>query len=387
MKALARWSVALLAGVSLSLGLLAPVARATSPLAAPAAQPSRGMSVPDVAPGEALQAAVRQQVGLVPSPVERAAQRALNPDDYECATTDLDRYIDGLLAGLSGDELDFLFSSGVLDFPAVEALYLGTQGDPDFALGGKGKKLEQTFRDLQRFWDVRSDDIQLLAMYGEMLTDADRVARLLVAVYGFSAAEAAEYAEYVSSVVRDVPAFQDGAFPLFTLNAFAFTGEGDPDPMVAEIPDKIIMGDGLLRYFAKVGLSDVGPRVVLAHEFGHHIQFELNLFDSPLTGAEATRRTELMADAFATYYAVHARGLSLNAKRVTAALQSFYDVGDCYFDDPGHHGTPQQRARSAAWAASLASNARPQGKIMSAATFAALFDEKLPELVAPDARR
>ena len=57
----------------------------------------------------------------------------------------------------------------------------------------------------------------------------------------------------------------------------------------------------------------------MGHEFGHHIQYELNLFDPPLTGAEATRRTELMADAFATYWAMHARGLSLNAKRVVDA--------------------------------------------------------------------
>ena len=35
-------------------------------------------------------------------------------------------------------------------------------------------------------------------------------------------------------------------------------------------------------------------------EFGHHVQFEDGLFNSPLTGAEATRRTELMADAFGT---------------------------------------------------------------------------------------
>lgn len=186
-------------------------------------------------------------------------------------------------------------------------------------------------------------------------------------------------------MVSAVPAFADGAFPLFTLNAFAFTGEGDPDPFIASLPDTMVFGQGLLAAMDTLGLADVGPRVILAHEFAHHIQFELDLFDSPLTGAEATRRTELMADAYATYFAVHARGLSLNAKRVSDALQSFHAVGDCQFDSPGHHGTPLQRERAAAWAASLASSARPQGKILPAATFAALFEQQLPRLIAPDA--
>ena len=83
-----------------------------------------------------------------------------------------------------------------------------------------------------------------------------------------------------------------------------------------------------------MGVGDVGPRAVLGHEFGHHVQYEDNLFDSPLTGPEATRRTELMADAFGTYFATHSRGLALNTKRVLQAEQTFYKVGDCAFNEP-----------------------------------------------------
>jgi hypothetical protein len=90
--------------------------------------------------------------------------------------------------------------------------------------------------------------------------------------------------------------------------------------------DKVVLGQGLLEALDTLGREDVGPRVVLGHEFGHHLQLELNLFDSSLIGAEATRRTELMADADATFYAVHARGLSLNAKRVSDALQGLHDA-------------------------------------------------------------
>ena len=56
-----------------------------------------------------------------------------------------------------------------------------------------------------------------------------------------------------------------------------------------------------------------------------------------------------MADAFGSYFATHARGLALNAKRVLQAEQTSFEVGDCQFADPGHHGTPLQRLRSATW--------------------------------------
>ena len=179
--------------------------------------------------------------------------------------------------------------------------------------------------------------------------------------------------------------FAGGNNPLFTLNAFAFSAEGDPDPLVQGLPDKLIFGDGIVDALNALGIGDVGPRAVMGHEFGHHVQFEDGLFDSPLTGAEATRRTELMADAMGTYFAVHARGLALNAKRVLDAEQAFFEVGDCQFASPGHHGTPLQRLRAATWGAGVANAARPQGHVLPSLTFAATFEQQLPILVAPDA--
>ena len=115
------------------------------------------------------------------------------------------------------------------------------------------------------------------------------------------------------------------------------------------------------------------------------MQFEDDLFDSPLTGPEATRRTELMADAFGTYFATHKRGLALNAKRVLQAERTFYEVGDCAFDNDGHHGTPLQRVRASAWGAALAADAQNQGHVLPSLTVARRFDAALPTLVAPDA--
>ncbi|MFG2913101.1 hypothetical protein ACGF0D_09445 [Kitasatospora sp. NPDC048298] len=51
-----------------------------------------------------------------------------------------------------------------------------------------------------------------------------------------------------------------------------------------------------------VGFGDTAPRAILAHEFGYQVHYADGLFDNTkLTGPEATRRTELMTDAFGTY--------------------------------------------------------------------------------------
>ena len=88
-----------------------------------------------------------------------------------------------------------------------------------------------------------------------------------------------------------------------------------------------------------------------------------------------------MADAMATHYATHKLGLALNAKRVTDALLSFYTVGDCVFDSPGHHGTPLQRQRAADWGADLAAAARPRSTVLPAADVIALFEDALPGII------
>lgn len=62
----------------------------------------------------------------------------------------------------------------------------------------------------------------------------------------------------------------------------------------------------------------------------------------------------------------------------------FYAIGDCAFNDPGHHGTPNQRMKSAEFGYSVASDAQKQGKILSSSDFIALFYAALPSITAPD---
>jgi predicted metalloprotease len=145
------------------------------------------------------------------------------------------------------------------------------------------------------------------------------------------------------------------------------------------------MGDGLLDGLAAIGLSDVAPDYVHAHEVAHHVQFEIGAFLPGPPTPEGTRRTELMADAFAAYYSSHARGATFNEKRFVDVMASAFGVGDCSFASPNHHGTHLQRERAAAWGGSIVEGEQEKGHIKSAYEMLWLFDLALPVLVAPDA--
>ncbi|MCY4725132.1 hypothetical protein NYO98_02500 [Nocardioides sp. STR2] len=363
-----RWPLALGAAVLLPLGFLAPAATAT------------GAPAPSAAPTQSRHT-------LVDVPAEAALREAVAPS--ECGTTLLDDYVDGLFAEMSDEQFSFLVQhqDALLSVPTYDALFFGTAGDPAYALDSHARQLQNTYRDLRRFWDIESGDIQLMAMHSDSLLDAARIARTLEAMVDTGelapmtdAAIAAEAQTVATYMQAQDEAFQDN--PLWTFNAFAFSGEGESDPFIASLPDKLIMGDGILEAYDAIGLGDVGPRAILAHEFAHHVQYELGTFDTgPTDPAAATRRTELMADAMASYFATHKKGLALNRKRVSDALLSFYTVGDCSFASPGHHGTPLQRQRAADWGADLAAAAQPRSAVLPAATVIELFDAALPGII------
>ena len=384
---LSRSSAALGAGLVLSLGAATPAAIAVAP--EPAVPTVRAAASPPVAPPST--GAQRARIASVDnrfdldSPVRTALARAIDPEATACGPTEFDAYVAEVVGGLSLDELLFLVFSGALEFATYDALVYGTEADPRYDLTRDRQQLERTFRDAQRFWDVDTSDVQLVAMDGSVLRDRSRLTRLLTEVYRFGAAEAAAYADTVVTTITAIPELRDGDNPIFTLNAFAFSAEGHTDPLISSIPDKIVVGDGIVDAVETLGSGDVGPEAVLAHEFAHHVQFEAGLLTSSLTGPEATRRSELMADAMGTYQLTHKRGLALNARRVLDAEWTFFRIGDCQFDNPGHHGTPYQRLRASTWGASLARSHRPQSRVLPSRTVARRFDAALPSIVAPDA--
>ncbi|WP_242107383.1 hypothetical protein [Luteimonas aquatica] len=331
------------------------------------------------------------RLGIPESPWSNIARKAIDPDDYSCQDTDLSLWVDGLdisdlrsaLLGIAG-ELGGNFANAVLDFPQYDALLFGEESrDNRFGRNGEYTQvLNAEMRDLKRFWNIDSAGIQLLPFHGaDVFGSVDRLQRLIEALYGVDASVARPAAEIVYEQIHAYPSLQGGDHPLFTFNAFAFT----PPTGLEALGDRIIMGDGILQGMEAVGLGAVAPRAILGHEFGHHVQYDNDLFESDLAGAEATRRTELMADAFSTYFLTHKRGATLNAKRLLPSLQSFYQIGDCNFSSSGHHGTPNQRLNSSVWGSDLAASAQKKGHILPSLTVAELFERELPILVRPDA--
>jgi hypothetical protein len=268
--------------------------------------------------------------------------------------------------------------------PVIDALYNGHESRAN-RFGSNGAYtniLSSEMTDLRRFWDIDGGSIVLTPLHADIYSSTDRM-RLLYLQIGMTAQQATSLAQLVDLLLSLDPVLRHGQNPVFTFNAFAF--DPDNDPEFGVLPRKIVVGDGLLDGLHAIGLDDKAfPRAVLAHEYGHHVQFQKGLLASGPSTPELSRRAELMADAFGTYYAVHARGAALNAARTLDDQRTFYNVGDCGFANPDHHGTPLQRFRTAQWAASVVTEAPDQGHRLGGVEFARLFDAQLPVLVAPD---
>ena len=294
--------------------------------------------------------------------------------------TNLNKWLDNELSDWNNTVIFYAIVTGMLDFPTYDALLFENSSDNQY-YGLKGEysqRLTKTIKDLRRFWNIQSDGIVMAAMHGSMLRDREKVIRIDKILYNDPQEVAEFYADLILALLDYFPQYRNGDHPIFTFNAFAQSTFDFPPFGV--IPDKIIMGDGIMDAYTGLGFDDVAPQAILAHEFGHHIQFQNGLFTDEYS-PEATRRTELMADAFSAYYLSHARGASMQWKRVKQFLEVFYNIGDCQFTNPDHHGTPTQRMASAEWAYSVANDAQKQGHILTSQEFAALFEAQLPILV------
>jgi hypothetical protein len=318
------------------------------------------------------------------------ARRAINPDDYVCppSTPVVAWYISAVTEVIVEEPaiFDLLYNQLLADLiPTYEAIYLATDDTPQY-FGYNGEFTDamlRTDKDVRRFWDIYSDDIQLIGMHGSMLMDVPRTAAAYAFIFGLPPALATFYATLVRDALVASQTLNGGDHPLFSFNAFAFTTNGGP------FPDKIVMGDGMLAGLAAMGFGDVAPQAIFAHEFAHHIQFENGYFSDPYATdgdpEERTRYTELMADAMSAFYLTHKRGGSMNRKRVEQFLEIFFQIGDCAFSNPGHHGTPNQRMASARFGFDLADQNMKKGHILTSEQVHALFVAAKPDLIAPDA--
>ena len=241
-------------------------------------------------------------------------------------------------------------------------------------------QLISTFKDLRQFWDIKSDNILLVAAHGSVLQDRKKVLTAYKAEYGYSDEKADYYADSLATLFKTYPEYLNGSHPFFTFNGYAHQEKEYAG--VGRIQDKIVFGDALLQAFDALGYGDIAPQAILAHEFAHHIQYDLGIKDYaiPLTPA-GNRRTELMADAYAAYFLSHAQGAAMEWKSIEKAAEVFSSLGDCLFDSELHHGTPTQRKVATEWGYKVASNMQQRGHILPSREFAKLFDAELPSIV------
>ena len=309
------------------------------------------------------------------------AVAAIDPDDDCDDDTALFSWLEAQLADVLPDTLAVLFQFGVIDWPFAWVVG-GDQDASDDVIGTEGqhtRELSRRHRDYQRFWDVATDDVLLQGMSGAVIADDAKMVPVLSFLIGVDPAVAQGLVDLVQATIEADPAI-DYDHPIFTFNAFAWSGDV---PGIGPIPDKIVMGEGLLEGYDAIGLGDVAPDLIHAHEFAHHVQFELGLLDDAgEPSAEATRRTELMADAMAGYQAAHVRASTFRNKRLAESVATISNVGDCAFDDPTHHGTPRERAIATEWGIDLAVGAGPVAAVVPATAFVESFDAALPDIVA-----
>lgn len=93
--------------------------------------------------------------------------------------------------------------------------------------------------------------------------------------------------------------------------------------------------------------QELGPKAggyavagIAAHECAHIFQY-FSAFGPRLTRGQTTAKAmELHADFLAGFYMGRKRGSDVN---IEVFARSLYEKGDLNFNDPGHHGTPDER--------------------------------------------
>ncbi|MCE7054261.1 hypothetical protein LZF95_06205 [Algoriphagus sp. AGSA1] len=242
------------------------------------------------------------------------------------------------------------------------------------------EQINQQFNGLKSFWDMESDQIILVASRGSMLEDRVKVVKTYQAHYGYSDHKANVYADSIATLLQTYPQFLNGQHPAFTFNQLAI-----PDTIlsrIGQIPDKIIIGDGLLQGYEALGYGAIAPQAILAHEFGHHIQYELGILIKGMSLIPKTaRRIELMADAYAAYFLSHPMGGAMQEEGMQQVSEVFFNIGDCSFEANSHHGTPTQRKAATEWGYRAANDLRPHDQILSILEFARMFDAELENIV------
>lgn len=250
--------------------------------------------------------------------------------------------------------------------------YFGTYGD-------RTDEMRANHASLVDFWSP-GGEVVLLGMHGVDLADGAKLVATLQQMYGMEGREAMDQAGTIQRLVQTLP----GAFnnPVLTANAVAMQS-AHPDGTNEE-RDSIIVGDGVFAFLEWLDLSGDGPYYIHSHEFGHHLQYDLEVehHGDGWTAGEETRRWETMADAFGGYYLAHAGGARMGSDRLRDVHRAAFALGDCEDEVGNHHGTPKQRECASNYGANLAvPSYLDGGHRMRPAELRRLFDEDYPRIL------
>lgn len=187
---------------------------------------------------------------------------------------------------------------------------------------------------------------------------------------------AADMASFLAMVMTGVDRYwtkvwQEAGYPEPYVNVF-YPGPGekmvdpcngynlttDQDAFYCSINDTIVISqvmatemlNGQVGYSTGPGTKnlsgDFSVALVVAHEYAHNLQAELGILPTaPEARTYPVYKTELHADCWAGVWANSAyyEGV-LEAGDIEEGIQAAMSAGDYDFNNPAHHGTPEQRA-------------------------------------------
>ncbi|MDT0649066.1 hypothetical protein [Autumnicola edwardsiae] len=282
----------------------------------------------------------------------------------ECGSTELATVQNKYITAIIQDPVA-LANNGLYSDLNYYYSYLLNQGEQYFGEDGDYTKLMvKRQRELTKFWDMPVE-IRVNGQHTANLNDRDVLAEVFETFFGFTidgvfvpltTEQAYAQADMILELNESSPNLPEN--PYFATDGFASSNR------------TIVIGDGLTGWLAETGVDEgIVWTGILAHEWAHEIQF-LNYGDWYPNGAAEdpaadTRYTELEADFMAAYYMTHKRGATYNWKRVEDFFNLFFQIGDCSFASPGHHGTPLQRLEAAHLGYELAQDAQKKGHILT----------------------
>ena len=281
-------------------------------------------------------------------------------------------------------------------------IYDGRNGGEDEYFGTMGQytdKLLLRHEQTSKFWqqvDTRSgkvldrkaaqNKVILLGMHGNDFASSWNLIETLSFLYpGRLRKDIKAEAKAIQALIEQIPDAYDNA--ILSLNALAVTADWVSG---RDAPDALLIGDGLLQFLHDSGLGDNGPDFIHSHEWGHHLQFDYHdasiealLFNKELSEGEATRRGEMMADAFGAYFLTHPEGGNFDEGRVRLINDIAFSIGDCKIEKDAHHGTPLQRECAAAFGTKLALGLveEESSDLIHPERFRELFDSALPDML------